>query len=70
MTRISVRNCIKYFCLKLYLMTHAFDIERGETSVLRRKTILVSTVILLHSADTFKKDCCQLQAKVCARITG
>ena len=29
-----------------------------------------STVILLPSADSFKKGCCQLQAKVCARITG
>ena len=29
-----------------------------------------STVILLLSADSFKKGCCQLQAKVCARITG
>ena len=31
---------------------------------------IVSTVILLPSADLFKKGCCQLQAKVCARITG
>ena len=31
---------------------------------------MISTVILLPSADLFKKDCCQLQAKVCARITG
>ena len=30
----------------------------------------ISTVILLPSADSFKKGCCQLQAKVCARITG
>ena len=30
----------------------------------------ISTVILLLSADLFKKGCCQLQAKVCARITG
>ena len=29
-----------------------------------------SKVILLPSADSFKKGCCQLQAKVCARITG
>ena len=28
-----------------------------------------STVILLPSAESFKKDCCQLQAKVCARST-
>ena len=27
---------------------------------------IISTVILLPSADSFKKVCCQLQAKVCA----
>ena len=31
---------------------------------------IISTFILLTSADSFKKGCCQLQAKVCARITG
>ena len=31
---------------------------------------IISTVILLLSAESFKKDCCQLQAKVCARSTG
>ena len=31
---------------------------------------MISTVMLLPSADSFKKGCCQLQAKVCARITG
>ena len=31
---------------------------------------MISTVILRSSADLFKKGCCQLQAKVCARITG
>ena len=31
---------------------------------------LISTVILPPSADLFKTGCCQLQAKVCARITG
>ena len=30
---------------------------------------IISTVILLPSAGSFKKGCCQLQAKVCARIT-
>ena len=30
---------------------------------------IISTVILLPSADSFKKGCCQLQVKVCARIT-
>ena len=31
---------------------------------------IISTVILQPSADSFKKGCCQLQAKVCAQITG
>ena len=30
---------------------------------------ITSTVILLPSAESFKKDCCQLQAKVCAQST-
>ena len=31
---------------------------------------IVSMVILLPSAESFKKGCCQLQANVCARSTG
>ena len=31
---------------------------------------IISTVILLPSAESFKKGCCQVQAKVCARSTG
>ena len=31
---------------------------------------IISTVILLPSAESFKKVCCQLQAKVCAQSTG
>ena len=31
---------------------------------------IIATVILLPSADLFKKGCCQLKAKVCAQITG
>ena len=31
---------------------------------------IISTVILLPSADLFKKGCWKLQAKVCAQITG
>ena len=31
---------------------------------------IISTVIFLPSAESFKKGCCQLQAKVCARSTG
>ena len=31
---------------------------------------IISTVILLPSAESFKKGCCQLQAKVFERSTG
>ena len=31
---------------------------------------IISAAILLPSADSFKKGYCQLQAKLCARITG
>ena len=31
---------------------------------------IISTVILLPSADSFQKGCCQLQAKVCAQSAG
>ena len=30
----------------------------------------ISMAILLPSADSLKKGCCQLQAKACAQITG
>ena len=31
---------------------------------------IISMVLLLPSAESFKKGCCQLQAKICARSTG
>ena len=31
---------------------------------------IISTVILLSSAESFRNGCCQLQAKVCAQSTG
>ena len=31
---------------------------------------IISTVILLPTAESFKKDGCQLQVNVCARSTG
>ena len=43
---------------------------RSHTFVEIDHEIIISTVILLPSADSFKKGCCQLQAKVCAQITG
>ena len=51
--------------------------SRGKSSIPARSHTfveidheIISTVILLPSADSFKKGCCQLQAKVCAQITG
>ena len=32
--------------------------------------VIMTSVILLPSAEPLKKDCCQLQANVCARRTG
>ena len=43
------------------------------SSILARPDIdheIISMVILLPYAESFKKGCCQLQTKVCARITG
>ena len=31
---------------------------------------IISTIILLPSAESFKKGCCQVQTKVCAQKTG
>ena len=31
---------------------------------------IISMVILLPSAESLKKDCCQIQVKVCAQGTG
>ena len=31
---------------------------------------IISTIIFLPSAESFKKGCCQLQEKVCAQSTG
>ena len=44
----------------------------GSSILARSNTFLdidhekISMVILIHSADKFKKGCCQLQAKICA----
>ena len=48
----------------------------GESIPIRSRTFveidheIISTVILLPSAESFKKGCCQLQAKVCAQSSG
>ena len=45
-------------------------IPAGSHTFLEIDHEIISMVILLPSADSFKKRCCQLQAKVCAQITG
>ena len=49
-----------------YLDVH--EVEQSLTCLATDE--IISTVILLPSIDSFKKGHCQLQAKVCARITG
>ena len=46
------------------------EFEPGLVPYFRGDYEIISTVILLPSAESFKKDFCQLQAKVCARSTG
>ena len=68
--RSAVGNVSGYRCVS--------DVDPGVASAIlaRYHTFaeidheIISTVILLPSADLFKKGCCQLQAKVCAQITG
>ena len=43
---------------------------RTHTFVEIDHAIMISKVILLPSPESFKKGCCQLQAKVCAESTG
>ena len=45
-------------------------IPAGSYTFLEIDHKIISMVILLPSAESFKKGCCQLQAKVCARSTG
>ena len=48
---------------------HKFDTVRSNTFVEIDHEI-VSSVLLVRLAQSFKKGCCQLQAKVYARSTG
>ena len=48
----------------------ASSIPAGSHTFVEIDHEIISTVILLTSAESFKKVCCQLQAKVCARSTG
>ena len=48
----------------------ASSIPAGSHTFVEIDHEMISTVIFLPSAESFKKGCCQLQAKVCARSTG
>ena len=65
----SVRCLSTYGCLTADLGV-ASSIPARSHTFMEIDHEIISTVILLPSADSFKKGCCQLQAKVCARKTG
>ena len=68
--RSAVGNVSGYRCVSdCNSRDREFDPGRPHTFVEIDHEI-ISTAILLPSADSFKKGSCQLQAKVCARITG
>ena len=52
---------------RLYIDSHVLA---GSHTFVEIDHEIISTVILLPSAESFKKGFCQLQAKVCARSTG
>ena len=68
--RSTVGNVSGYGCVSdCRSRGREFDPGRYHTFV-KFDHEIISTVILLPSAYLFKKGCCQLQAKVCAQITG
>ena len=66
--RLLVRNVSGYRCVSDCRVASSIP-ARSHTFVEIDHEI-ISMVILLPSADSFKKGFCQLQAKVCAQITG
>ena len=46
------------------------EFNPGPVPYFRGDYEIISAVILLPYAESFKKVCCQLQVKVCARCTG
>ena len=71
---VSVYNC-KYILIHVAqsVMCLATDADPGVASLILALSHtfveideIISTVILLPSAESFKTGCCQLQAKVCA----
>ena len=68
--RSAVGNVSGYRCVSDCNSGVASSIPARSHTFVEIDHEIISTVILLPSADSFKKGCCQLQAKVCARITG
>ena len=68
--RSTVGNVSGYRCVSDCRSRVASSISVRSHTFVEIDHDIISTVILLPSADLFKKGCCQLQAKVCARITG
>ena len=68
--RSAVGNVSGYRCVSDCNPGVASSIPAQSHTFVEIDNEIISTVILLPSADSFKKGCCQLQAKVCARITG
>ena len=67
--RSTVGNVSGYRCLTANLGVPSLILVQSHT-FMEIAHEMISTVIILPSAESFKKGCCQLQAKVCARITG
>ena len=68
--RSAVVNVSGYRCMSDCRSRVASSIPAGSHTFVEIDHEIISMVILLPSADSFKKGCCQLQAKVCARSTG
>ena len=68
--RSAVSNVSGYRCVSDCRSRVASSIPVRSHTFVEIDYEMISTVILLPSADSFKKGCYQLQAKVCARNTG
>ena len=66
----AVSNMSGYRCVSDCRSRVASSILARSHAFLEIDHEIISTAILLPSADSFKNGCCQFQMKVCARITG
>ena len=65
--RSAVGNVSGYRC-EADCRSRGREFDPGPVPYFRGDHEIISTVILLPSAESFMKGCCQLQAKVCARL--